>query len=142
VKYFGREPAVACSFPARLLARLLGTCRAPPRICDTMRPWSEIVAELMDAHRARTGRAGISRRWHRMYGTSRRRSASSAAGADQRRSRGLAAGARSRWGVQKIRTASHDGIDAALRITVAIELFGGLTPVDLDADLVSWVNGA
>jgi transcription antitermination factor NusG len=42
--------------------------------------------------------------------------------------------------IQKIRAASLDGIDAALRITVAIELFGRLTPVDLDAAVVSPAN--
>jgi transcription antitermination factor NusG len=42
--------------------------------------------------------------------------------------------------IQKIRASSLDGIDAALRITVAIELFGRLTPVDLDAAVVSPAN--
>ncbi len=43
--------------------------------------------------------------------------------------------------VRKFRTASLDGIDAGLRITVAIELFGArLTPVDLDAAVVSPAN--
>lgn len=42
--------------------------------------------------------------------------------------------------IQKIRTASLDGIDATLRMIVVIQLFGRLTPVDLDAAAVRAVN--